>query len=213
MGFTLVARTALEADLEQLRSDHTRTLELTELGDLVREPSPDAVPGRGPERAGVEDLAATLAAARRIPEELTVRVVLPAAAEVTSLTDATVALHRRAGYLATVAWRDGMAQRAMGLRQLPLGLMVTAVSWALAYVLGYFASQVDGVGVGLLAVTAMLSITIAWVTSWMVVESTMFDWRPGARIAAAYDLLSRARLEVTTAHTSEAPATAITPAA
>jgi len=31
----------------------------------------------------------------------------------------------------------------------------------------------------------------------MVVESTILDWRMGARRAAAYDLLSRARLEVT----------------
>ena len=47
--------------------------------------------------------------------------------------------------------------------------------------------------------TAMVAITIAWVVSWMVVESTVLDWRPGARgQAAVYDLLSRARLEVTT---------------
>jgi hypothetical protein len=52
--------------------------------------------------------------------------------------------------------------------------------------------------VGLLAVSAMLAITIAWVVSWMVVEATMLDWRFDARRAAAYDLLSRARLEFTT---------------
>ena len=32
----------------------------------------------------------------------------------------------------------------------------------------------------------------------MVLEATMLDWRLGARQAAAYDLLSRARLEVVT---------------
>jgi hypothetical protein len=209
MRFTLAARAVLDADLEQLRRDHTLTLELAELGDLVLEPSAGSLRGPGPQRAGVEDLAATLSAARRLPEELTIRVVLPNDAPVSSPADAASALHRRAGYLATVAWRDGMAQRAMGLRQLPLGLLISALSWALAYVLGYFVTQVHGVGVGLLAVSAMLSITIAWVTSWMIVESTMFDWRPDARLAAAYDLLSRARLEVTGVQASQVPLTAI----
>jgi hypothetical protein len=45
----------------------------------------------------------------------------------------------------------------------------------------------------------MIAITVAWVVSWMVIEATMLDWRLGARQAAAYDLLSRARLEVVTA--------------
>ena len=44
----------------------------------------------------------------------------------------------------------------------------------------------------------MIAITIAWVASWMIAESTLFDWRPSARQAAAFDLLSRAHLEVTT---------------
>ena len=50
--------------------------------------------------------------------------------------------------------------------------------------------------------SVMLAITIAWVVSWMVVESTMLDWRPGARKAAAYDLVSRASLEVTRCNAS-----------
>ena len=91
-----------------------------------------------------------------------------------------------------------MAERAMGLRQLPLGLVIAAVSWVAAYLFGYLATQVEGAGVGLLAVTAMVAITIAWVVSWWVVESTMLSWRLSARQAAAYDLLSRARLEVST---------------
>ena len=86
---------------------------------------------------------------------------------------------------------------ATGLRQLPVGMAVAAVSWVVAYAAGYLATQVHGAGVGLLAVTAMIAITIAWVASWMIAESTLFDWRPAARQAAAFDLLSRARLEVT----------------
>lgn len=69
--------------------------------------------------------------------------------------------------------------------------------WIAASVAGYLVTQVEGVGVWLFAAIAMVAITIAWVVSWMVVESTMLDRRLGARRAAAYDLLSRARLEVT----------------
>lgn len=112
--------------------------------------------------------------------------------------DAESAFRRVALDRSVVAWRDGMTQRAMGLQQLPAGLMISAISWVAAYVLGYLATQVDGAGVGLLAVSAMVAITIAWVVSWMVVEATMLDWRFDARRAAAYDLLSRARLEFTT---------------
>jgi hypothetical protein len=70
-------------------------------------------------------------------------------------------------------------------------------SWVAAYVLAYLATQVDGGGAGLLAVTAMFVITVAWVVSWVIVEAAVLDWRPAARQAAAFDLLARARLEVT----------------
>jgi hypothetical protein len=197
--FTLAARKVLDADLELLRQERVVVIELTELGDLVREPDRDPMAARcGPDRSGVEDVAATLVAARRLPDHLTVRVVLPEGTEVAPpIEAAAAALRGRAGYLATVAWREAMAQRAMGLIQLPLGLAIAIVSWGAAYVAGYLATQVEGAGVGVLAVTALVAITIAWVLSWWVVESTMLDWRPGARRAAAYDLLSRAQLEVT----------------
>lgn len=91
-----------------------------------------------------------------------------------------------------------MAQRSMGLSQLPLGLVLSVVSCVAAYVFGFLATEADGVAVGLLAVSAMVAITVAWVVSWMVVEATLLDWRPDARRAAAYDLLARARVETTT---------------
>jgi hypothetical protein len=206
MRFALAARTLLDADLERLDRDHVVVLELTELRDLVCEPDLDPlVARRGPERAGVEDLGATLTASRRLPDDLTVRVVLPTGAEVTPpAAEAEAALHRRAGHLATDAWRESMAERVMGWSQFPLGITIAAISWAAAYVLGYLATQVHGAGIGLLAVSAMIAITVAWVTSWWVVETTTLSWRPAARQAAAYDLLSRARLEVTVSDTSSA---------
>lgn len=197
--FKLSAREALEADLTLLRTEHAVTIELDELIDLVRDPEVDPLaPRRSPAQLAIDDLADTLGAARRLPHDLTVRVVLlERACPEPPVAEVEAAFHRRAAYQATVAWREGMAQRAMGLSQMPLGLTLATVSWVAAYVFGYLATELDGVIVGLLAVSAMLSITIAWVVSWMVVESTMLDWRPGARRAAAYDLLARARLEVT----------------
>ena len=201
MRYSLAARRRLDADLDRLRRDHVVVVELADLTHLVS--APDRSPfshGIGPERAAVDDLASTLATARRLPAELTVRAVLPAGvAGSPTPAEAEAALHRRAGYLASVAWRDGMAQRAMGLSQLPVGLLIAVLSWLAAYGLGFLAAEAEGSVVGLLAVSAMIAITVAWVVSWMVVEATMLDWRLGARQAAAYDLLSRARLEVVTA--------------
>ena len=68
--------------------------------------------------------------------------------------------------------------------------------WIAAYLFGYLQRRSTG-SPGLLAVTAVLVVTISWAVSWVIVEAAVLDWRPPARQAAAYDLLSRARLEVT----------------
>ena len=200
MRYRLAARQELDAQLRLLREEHLVAIGVATPENLRREPEADPMELRaGTPRAGIDDLASTLLAVRRLPSDLTVRVVLHAEAGVTpSEADVESAFRRMASDRSTVAWRDGIAQRAMGLRQLPAGIVIAAVSWIAAYVFGYLATQVDGAGVGLLVVTAMVAITIAWVVSWMVVEATMLDWRFDARRAAAYDLLSRARLEFTT---------------
>lgn len=201
MRYRLAARQELDDQLRRLREEHLVVIEVTALGDLLREPDVDPVemPTATP-RAGIDDLASTLLAARRLPSELTVRVVVVSddPGVTRSLADIESGFRRVALDRSVVAWRDGIAQRAMGLRQLPTGLVIAAISWVAAYVFGYLATEVDGAGVGLLAVSAMIAITIAWVVSWMVVETTLLDWRLDARRAAAYDLLSRARLEFTT---------------
>ena len=90
-----------------------------------------------------------------------------------------------------------MTVRSMGRRQLPLGMAIAVVSALVAYSAGYLASMVgDVAGKGLLVVTAGIAITVAWVVSWMVIESTTLDWRQSAREAFAFDLLARATLEV-----------------
>lgn len=199
MRFKLAARAKLDVDLERIRRERLVVLELADLADLVREPDSDPLTRSvGPEQAGLEDIAATLTALRRLPDDLTVRIVVALPPPVSpEVTEVEASFRRRAQYLASVAWREAMTVRATGLRQLPLGFAIAAVSWVAAYVFGYLATQVDGAGVGLLAVTAMLAITIAWVMSWVIVEATVLDWRAPAGQAAAFELLSRARLEVT----------------
>jgi hypothetical protein len=193
-----VTSARLEKDLQVVDDDGVLVLPLEDLRHLVVEPELDPFTDhRSPERAGVEDLAATLTACRHLPEQLTVRVVLPAGApEEPSASAAEAALHRRAAALASVAWRDGMAVRSMGRAQLPLGLVIAFVAAVLAYSAGATAANTSGTGAGLLAVLAGLSITIAWVVSWMVIEAATLDWRPMARLADAYELLAQARLEV-----------------
>ena len=181
MRFRLAARDQLDAALTRLSEEHLVVIELSELGDL-----------------GVDDVAATLMAAKRLPPDLKVRVALPEGVPITpDTTEVEAALHRRAAARSSVAWREAMAVRSTGLAQLPLGLIIAIVSWVAAYVLGYLATQVDGGGAGLLAVTAMFVITVAWVVSWVTVEAAALDWRPSAREAAAFDLMARASLEVT----------------
>jgi hypothetical protein len=198
MRLAPMSRARLDVDLDRLKADRVVELALDDLRDLVEEPELDPfTPHRSPELAGVDDLAATLASLRRLPDDLTVRVLLPAGAPAEpSPADAEAAMHRRATYLATTSWRDGMAIRSMGWSQAPLGLLIAFVAAAVAYGAAAVASSSSGTTVGLFAIIAGLAITIAWVVSWMVIESATLDWRPMGRKAQAYELLAAARLEV-----------------
>ena len=75
------ARRALDADMVRLERERLVVLCLDDLDGLLLDPPADAfVPRTGPNRAGIDDLALTLTAAKRLPDELTVRIVLPAGA-------------------------------------------------------------------------------------------------------------------------------------
>ena len=189
----------LDTDLARLERDQLVELALDELKGLLCQPDADPyLPRRGPYRTGLEDLALTLGAAERLPDKLTVRVVLPpATSPEVPIATAQAALQQQASDLASASWREAMAVRRMGRRQLPGGLLVAVVAVFLAYGAAYLASEVDNfAGRGILLVLAGIAITVAWVASWMVVESTYFDWRESARQAHAYELLARATLEV-----------------
>ncbi len=69
---------ALEADLVGLRDDHVLELALDDLDALLSEPDADLFELRGPNRSGLDDLGLTLSAAVRLPDDLTIRILLPA---------------------------------------------------------------------------------------------------------------------------------------
>jgi hypothetical protein len=191
----------LAVDLLLLEREHLLVLPLDSVEQLLSEPEGDPFePWRGPARSGIDDAVLTLQAARRIPDDLTVRVVLPAGAAPTIRTDhAQAALRRTAIDQCSVGLREAHAVRSMGRRQLPMGITIALISAVVAYSAAAVAAESDtAVLKAVLIILAGLAITVAWVVSWMVVELAMYDWREPAWKARIYELLSRATLEVTT---------------
>jgi hypothetical protein len=190
----------LDETLARLNREHLLVIELGDLADLLAGPGTEPfVPQRGPAQPGVDDLAATLAAAKALPDELTVRVILPnGASPDVPVAEAQAGLRSRAAQLASVVWRDVMAVRSMGRRQLPLGLVAALLSWVIAYAAAWGATSVDsGLLITLFAVVAAIMLTIAWVVSWMVIEYRYFDWLQDGRKASAYELIAQCTLEIT----------------
>jgi hypothetical protein len=195
------AMESLDADLASVREDHLLVLALNDLADLLRQPDADPfTPRRGPDRSGLDDLALTLSAATDLPDNLTVQLLLPEGTPSTIPTaQAQASLQRHARDAASAAWRDAMAVRSMGRRQLPIGVPLAIFSAFIAYGAGYLASVADSTTAsGFLIIIAGVAITVAWVVSWMVVESAFLDWRQPARQARAYDLLAHATLRIAT---------------
>ena len=190
----------LDETLARLNREHLLVIELGDLAHLLVEPDTEPfVPQRGPAQPGVDDLAATLAAAKALPDELTVRVILPKGASPdVPVAEAQAALRSRAADRASVVWRDAMAVRNMGSRQLPLGLVVAMLTLVIAYAAAAAAEDADSaVAIGVLVAVAAVTLTIAWVVSWMVIEYRYFDWREDGRKASAYELIARCTLEIT----------------
>jgi hypothetical protein len=199
MRHTQAASKQLDEALARIEQDEVVELALDDLRDLLVEPEDVAFEiRRSPYRAGVEDIALTLAAAERLPDQLTVRVILPPnQTPSASVEVAQAALRSRAADLAGESWREAVAIRSMGRRQLPLGIVVGIGAAAVAYIAAYFASVVETAAVrGVLVVTAMIALTVAWVVGWVVVEAAILDWRLPARRAAGCELLAKATLEV-----------------
>jgi hypothetical protein len=191
---------SLSAELRRLEREHLLVLRLESIEHLLSEPGGDPfVPGHGfEERSGLDDAALTLRAARRIPDDLTVRVVLASPPSIPT-DQAQAALQRVAADRRDVDWREAVAVRATGRRQLPMGITIALMALVVAYVATALAVDVDSTVVRALCITAAaLGFTVAWVVSWMVVELAIYDWRDPAWRSRVYDLLSRATLEVAT---------------
>ncbi|HEX3087544.1 MAG TPA: hypothetical protein VHQ23_02750 [Ilumatobacteraceae bacterium] len=189
----------LSADLLLLDRDHLLVLKLGSIEQLLSESEGDPFASRvGSDRSGIDDAVLTLRAARRIPDELTVRVILPAGSTPSISTDqAQAALRRAAADQCGVGWREASAVRSMGRRQLPMGVTIALLAAVVAYGAAAIALDIDSVLVRALFVTlAGLAITVAWMVSWVVVEVAIYDWRDPAWGAKVYDLLARATLEV-----------------
>src|SRR3954471_14948962 len=103
-----VERAAKQLDDALARVERDKLVELTldDLHDLIVEPEAATFEiRRSPYRAGVEDIALTLAAAQQLPDELTVRVILPSGCVPSTPVDTTqAALRSRAADLASESW-------------------------------------------------------------------------------------------------------------
>ena len=202
-------RESLERDLRRLRDEQTLELSLDSLDQLVTEPTTEPyLPRRGPNRAGVDDLVLTLSAVERLPEKLRIAVSLaPEGSIDVPVSTAERAMRQRANDLASEAWREAMAIRSMGRRQLPMGIAIGVTAAGAAYAAAFFAAVVDTAAArGALIVAAMIALTVAWVVGWVVVEAAILDWRQPARRAAACELLATATLTVTTDDREAPPA-------
>jgi hypothetical protein len=190
----------LDETLARLNGEQLLVIELDDLAHLLVEPDTEPfVPQRGPAQPGVDDLAATLAAAKTLPDALTVRVILPhGASPDVPVAEAQAALRSRAAHRASVVWRDATAVRNMGRRQLPLGLIIALLSWVIAYAAAAAATSTDsGLLIALFAVVAAITLTIAGVVSWLVIQTSILDWRQDSGKASAYELITRCTLEIT----------------
>ena len=191
----------LDADLARLERERLVVLYLDDLDGLLCEPAAEMFVLRsGPDRGGIDELAAHVERSRapaRQPDRAS-----PAPAWDLAPGPDGVGAGRAAPTggrlgLGVVARRHGRAQH--GAPPVLTRHDHRRGQRRVAYGAGYLASTVDNVAAkSLLVVTAGIALMVAWVVSWMVIESTTLDWRQSARQAFAYDLIARATLEVVT---------------
>ncbi|HUK94071.1 MAG TPA: hypothetical protein VLU96_03345 [Gaiellaceae bacterium] len=171
----------------RLEQDDSIEVELTSLDDLVDD--------RDGVESGAEYLAGVLGSTRHLPETLVVQVVLPLRPRTVERGLAAFSEHCR--LMAEVSWRQALTVRRTGLRQLTPSLLAAFVAAAAATGAGALAQDAgSSLLVSFLYAVAGLCLIAAWVIVWMPVEEVLFDWRPAAHVAEAYDLLTRASVEV-----------------
>ena len=180
-----------------LEQDGVVEVDLPTAAQLVSEPSVEPLGRRGPYQSGAAYVSSVLQSARRLPDRVTVRVVLnkePFNEDTNA--KAETAFRDYCRFRAEDAWRQAATVRQTGIRQLPRALVIAAVAAAVAAACSYLGASLDGkAAAALLYVIAGIGVIAAWVIVWMPIEELLFDWRPPAHLAAVFGLLSRARLE------------------
>ena len=180
------AASRLDAAHTRLERESILELELRSADGLLE---PDGRP-----ESGAETLAGILVSAPRLPERLTVKLVLPASA--VGIEHVEAAFGQFCRTQAECAWRRATTIRRAGRRQLLPSLAVAAGAAAVGVAAGTVGESTGG---GLLAavlyVVAGIGVISAWVIAWLPIEEFLFDWRPEARAARAYELLADSQLE------------------
>jgi len=183
---------ALQAAHQQLKSDRTIDLELGSLDQLLD--------GGGRERSGVDVLVGILGSALRLPEELVVRIAVPGWGAGAAPEPDAQAWRAHCRIQADEAWVEAMTLRQGGIRELPRALLLSLVAATIGVVSGYVAQTTEStLLMVLLDAVAFVAVIAAWTIGWTPIEQATFDWRAPGHVAAAYELLSRARLEVVAA--------------
>jgi len=172
---------------------HTR-LEHESIIELELRSADELLEADGRPESGVESLAGILVSARRLPERVTIQLVLPAGHLGIEHTEATFRQHCRAQ--AECAWRRATTIRRGGRRQLAPSLAVAAAAATIGVTAGTAAQSTGShVLAAALYVIAGIGVIASWVIAWIPIEELLFDWRPDGRTAHAYELLAASRLE------------------
>ena len=164
---------------------------------LVSEPPIEPLGRCGPYQSGAACACSVLQSVRRLPGQVTVRVVINKESfDEGTNAEAETAFRDYCRFRAEDAWRQAATVRQTGTRQLPRALVIAAAAAAVAAACGSLGANLDSkTAAALLYVIAGIGAIAAWVIVWMPIEELLFDWRPPAHVAAVFDLLSRARLE------------------
>jgi len=180
-----------------LEEDGVVEVDLPSADQLVSEPSIEPLGRCGPYQSGADYASSVLQSVRRLPDQVTVRVVMnDESFDERTNAEAETAFRAYCRFRAEDAWRQASAVRRTGIRQLRPALFAAVVAAAVAVAGGYLAESVDGKAAeALLYAVAGIGAIAAWIIVWVPIEELLFGWRPPAHVAAVFDLLSQARLE------------------
>lgn len=187
----------LELVERRLERDGVIEVEVASVHDLVSEPPIEPLGRWGPYESGVAYISSVLESLRRLPEQVTVRVMVDDNSfDERENADAEAAFRDYCRFRAEDSWREAVIVRRTGVTQMPRAIVIAAIAAALGAACASVGQNVSAVVVqAILYVVAGIGAIAAWVITWMPIEELFFDWRPQAHVAAVFDLLRRSRVE------------------